>query len=127
MKKLSWFAPLTAFAAPLLAAAQTAPRNVPGGINLKVIEPYSTGIINLINGKLVPVLMAIALIVFLWGLYKYFIYHGENELEKADGRKYAMWGLIGFVIILSFWGLVNIIGATLGLTFGGSAPEFPRL
>ncbi|MDO8566903.1 MAG: pilin [bacterium] len=96
------------------------------GINLNYLTPYSSGIINLINGILVPVLMAVAFIVFLWGVYKYFIYHGASESgEKMEGRKYAMWGIIGFVIILSVWGLVAIVRGALGLPFGGSGPTPP--
>lgn len=95
------------------------------GVNLNYLTPYSDGIINLINGILVPVLMAVAFIVFLWGVYKYFIYHGANETEKMEGRKYAMWGIVGFVIILSVWGLVRIVSGALGLQLGGSSPTPP--
>ena len=97
-----------------------------GGINLEVIRPYSEGIKNVINGILMPVFMAIAFIVFLWGIFKYFIWGAENEMEKADGRKFAMWGIIGFVIILSIWGLVNIVTGALALP-NNNAPTPPRL
>jgi len=66
-----------------------------GGININYIKPYSDSIIGIINSILVPVLIAIAFIVFLWGVYKYFIYHGDSESDKMEGRKYAMWGIIG--------------------------------
>lgn len=97
-----------------------------GGINLNVIKPYSDSIIGLINTILVPVFMAIAFIVFLWGVFKYFIWGGENETEKADGRKFAMWGIIGFVIILSLWGIVNILMGALNLTTG-THPKPPTI
>jgi hypothetical protein len=106
-------------AVPLLASAQT-------GINISYITPYSSGIIGVINTILVPVLIAIAFIVFLWGVYKYFIWGAANESEKADGRKFAMWGIIGFVIILSLWGLVNLVMGTFGLSVG-TAPAFPTI
>ena len=95
------------------------------GINLSYLTPYSSGIINLINGIFVPVLMAFALITFFWGVFKYFIWNKESESEKMEGRKYAMWGIIGFVIILSLWGLVNILREALNLF--GNAPPPPKL
>lgn len=120
MKKISAFtALLVSLATPLVVAAQT-------GINVGAITPYSNGIMYVINVILVPILMAIAFIVFLWGVYKYFIYEAENESEKAEGRKFAMWGVIGFVIILSLWGIVNLLMGTLGLSVG-SAPPFPTI
>lgn len=107
-----------AFLAPLFAMAQT-------GINTGAITPYSDGIIRVINGILVPVLMAVAFIVFLWGVYKYFILGASSESDKGEGRTFAMWGIIGFVVILSVWGLVDIVINTFGLTSGGSAPKPP--
>ncbi len=72
--------------------------------------------------------MAIAFIVFLWGIFKYFIWGAENESEKAEGRKFAMWGIIGFVIIMSVWGIVNIVKDTLVPTTAGSTrPNYPTL
>lgn len=99
---------------------------MPTGINPEPIIQYSSGIIGVINGILVPVLIAIAFIVFLWGIYKYFIYGADNESDKGEGRKFAIWGIIGFVIILSLWGLVNLVMGTLGLSVG-SAPAFPTI
>jgi len=96
-----------------------------GGINLNVVEPYSKGIINLINGILVPVLMAIAFITFLWGVFKYFIYGADNETERATGKQFVLWGVIGFVVILSVWGLVAILANVFNLQLGGTAPKPP--
>ena len=97
-----------------------------GGINVNYIKPYSDSIIGIINSILVPVLMAIPFITFLWGVFKYFIWGGENESEKAEGRKFAMWGIIGFVVILSLWGLVNILMGALGLSIGNN-PKPPTI
>ena len=104
-------------ATPLSAFAQT-------GINVNAIKPYSNGIIGIINGILVPVLIAVAFIVFLYGIYKYFIAGASNESEQGEGRKFALWGIIGFVIIISVWGIVNIVMGTLGLS-AGTAPPAP--
>ncbi len=72
--------------------------------------------------------MAVAFIVFLWGIYKYFIYGASNESEKAEGRKFAMWGIIGFVVITSVWGIVNIVKSTVVPSSAGSTrPNYPTL
>lgn len=97
-----------------------------GQINLTLLQGYKTSIVNIINDILVPVLFAIAFITFFWGAFKYFIWGAENEMEKADGRKFAMWGIIGFVIILSIWGLVNLVTSTLALP-NNNPPNTPRL
>lgn len=85
----------------------------PGTVNLQWAQYYRDVVVNVVNNILVPILMAIAFIVFIYGAYKYFIYNAANESEKAEGRKFVMWGIIGFVVILSVWGLVNIVKETL--------------
>jgi hypothetical protein len=121
MKKILRFSPLIALAAPLLAAAQ-----VPAGINISAITPYSNSIIYVINYILVPVLMAVAFIVFLWGVYKYFIYGAASDTERATGKQFTFWGVIGFVVILSLWGIVNLLMGTFGLSVG-KAPPAPTI
>lgn len=120
MKKFFRFAtPFTVLVAPLFAAAQT-------GVNVSYLQNYSNGITGVINYILVPVLMAIAFIVFLYGVYKYFIQGAADEKSRVDGRQFTLWGVIGFVVILSLWGIVNIFMSTLGLSVG-TAPAYPTI
>ena len=82
-------------------------------------------ILYIINFVLVPVLFALAFIVFLYGIVlKYIFSHGDPE-KVSEGHKLLLWGLIGFVVMISLWGLVNVIANTLGL-YGISAPPPPR-
>ena len=87
---------------PSLAFAQS-------GINTTLLGNYSTGIIQAINGIIVPVLLAIAFIVFIYGIFNYFILGAAEEEKRKDGRKFTLWGIIGFVVIFSVWGLVTIV------------------
>lgn len=98
-----------------------------GSVNISVIKGYSDGIIAIINNVFVPVLFAIAFLVFIWGVYKYFILGATEEKSREDGRTFVMWSIIGFVVILSVWGLVNIVTSTFNLTTGGTGPKPPTL
>lgn len=76
-------------------------------------------IINTINNVIVPVLFAVAFIVFLWGAFQTFIV-GANDPEVATkGKSLMLWGLIGFFVMVSVWGLVNILTGTI--SFGNNA------
>ncbi len=75
-------------------------------------------IINTINNVLVPVLFAIAFIVFLWGAFQTFIVGSNNEEVKENGKNLMLWGLIGFFVMVSIWGLVNILTGTV--SFGNN-------
>lgn len=100
------------WALPLLAAAQV--RNIfeAGGI-----------ITTIINGVLVPLVFAIAFIVFIWGVFQYFIMGGHDEEAKDKGKSLMLYGIIGFFVMVSVWGLVNILVGTFNLS--ENAPRFP--
>jgi hypothetical protein len=77
-------------------------------------------------------LFAVAFIVFIWGIFEYFIAGGANEEKRKQGKSFILYGLIGFFIMMSVWGLVNVIVNTFGLGSGQnngnqSAPAYPSL
>ncbi len=76
-------------------------------------------IINTINNILVPVLFAVAFIVFLWGAFYTFILGANSEEVKEKGKNLMLWGLIGFFVMVSIWGLVNILTGTV--SFGNNS------
>ena len=75
----------------------------------------STGIIGVINDVIVPFISLLALLVFVWGIVNYFFINGGDEKKRAEGRAFALWGILGMVVIFSIWGFVNILLSTLGI------------
>lgn len=98
-----------------------------GRINTAYLSGYADSIVYVINSILVPALMAVAFIIFLYGIFKYFILHGAEEEERKEGRQYAIWGIVGFVVIFTIWSLVSIVSATFNLSSGGVPPPPPTL
>ncbi len=80
--------------------------------------------IYLIDNYLVPLLFALAFIVFIWGIFLYFIQGGSNEEKREKGRSLALWGFIGFFVMVSVWGIVNLLLGSLGLN-NSSRPDLP--
>ncbi len=62
---------------------------------------------------IMPVLIAIAVVWFIWGVIQYTISDDDEKKKKARGNIIS--GLIGLFVILAFWSLVSLIGNTLGL------------
>ena len=115
MKKLGYIS--TAFIVPLLAFAQ-------------VNSVYDAGnlVINLINNVAVPLVFAMAFIVFIWGIFLYFIQGGHDEEKRQSGKSLMLWGLIGFFVMVSVWGLVHILLGTfnVGTTLQQAYPQAPQ-
>ncbi len=88
------------------------------------IQTLLNGILNLLDQTVVPFLLAIASLVFLWGIARYFIFGGENAESQEKGKSLAMYGIMGFVIILSLWGIVNLLVSGLGLKNEPITPDY---
>ena len=98
---------LATFALPLVSFAA-----------INNISDAGSFVINTINNILVPVLFAVAFIVFLWGAFDTFILGSNDEEVKDKGKNLMLWGLIGFFVMVSVWGLVNILTGTV--SFGNN-------
>ncbi len=78
-----------------------------------------TDFIAFLNGTLVPLVFAIAFIVFLWGVFRYFIAGADNPEKRDSGRQFVVYGIVGFFLMLSVWGLVNLLMGTFNLDTNG--------
>ncbi|MCX6719390.1 MAG: hypothetical protein NTZ38_03395 [Candidatus Taylorbacteria bacterium] len=61
-------------------------------------------------------LMGLAVLMFVWYVIQFFI--KPSDKDRTEGSKYIMYSVIGFFVILSFWGIVNILQNTFGLNYG---------
>ena len=66
--------------------------------------------------EVVPVLVALALIYFLWGVSQW-ILNLNNEEKMREGRTRTIWGLVALFFIVSIGGIIAILMNTF--FFGG--------
>ncbi len=111
-KSITTLAVLAIFALPFFAMAATSINN---------ITDVGQFIIGIINNVLVQVLFAVAFIVFVWGVFSVFILGANDEEKKGKGKKLMLYGLVGFFVMVSVWGLVHILTGSVSLG-GGSGP-----
>ena len=62
---------------------------------------------------IIPVLIALGVLYFLWGVVSYVI--ADEEEAKKKGRDRMIFGIIGLVVIVGLWGLVKIVTNTFGI------------
>lgn len=110
MKKvLQRFAPLV-FLAPLFVFA------APG--DMAPASSFIKNIIAFMNDTLVPAIFALGFLVFLWGMFQTFILGGDDEEKQRKGKQIILYTVAGFVVMISLWGIVNLIAMSLDLTDG---------
>ncbi len=60
--------------------------------------------------SLVPIIVSLALIVFLWGIFQ--LVRSNNEDARKDAIKIITFGIIALFVMVSVWGLVAILSNT---------------
>lgn len=105
--------PIAAYLLPVLAFAQTGAAEIIGKVS---------DILNLI----IPLIIGLAVVVFLWGVLKY-VTAGESD-DKSAARGLMIYGIIAIFVMVSVWGLVNLLIGTFELdnSIPGDIPEVPR-
>jgi uncharacterized membrane protein YidH (DUF202 family) len=76
----------------------------------EIITRVNTNIVN----PFIVLMLAVAFVIFLWGVVSYF-QNVDNAEERATGLKHMIWGVIGFAIMLSFKGIIAIIKNLIGV------------
>jgi hypothetical protein len=66
-----------------------------------------------IMGLLIPMALAAALLAFFWGLTMYLYSNGENA---EAGRSIMINGVLALFVMVSIWGIVQLIQRTLGIS-----------
>lgn len=80
------------------------------------INTFITRISTFINNTLIPLIFGIALLVFIWGMFRFFIYGAHKDDEREKGKNLMIYALVGFVLMVSIWGIVNLVAGGLGFT-----------
>jgi len=97
-------------ALPQLAAAQLATKGGGGPLEVLLVN-----IMVFANDILIPFIIGIGFLFFVWGMFKYFILGGADEEKKTQGRSLMVNATLGFVVIIIFWGIVNLLTSSSGL------------
>ncbi len=76
---------------------------------------FVEGLVELINNFLIPLVIAFAVLAFIWGVFKYFIAGADDEEKRASGRYLMLYAIIGFVVIVTLWSIIGFVISGLGL------------
>ena len=104
MKYMKTVVFLVAVLLPIGASAQYEISGVDG------IMPFIAGIINMVF----PILVSIAVFFIAWSIFVFILNAGDPE-KRSQGGKRIFWGVIGVFLMLSVWGLVNILRSSIEL------------
>lgn len=102
--------------APVMALAQEA--------DLSGVERLIDSIGGIIN-SILPVLFALALVYFFWGLVKYIQAAGDAK-AASEGKSIMIYGVIALAVMVTIYGLIAWLQSTLGIE-GGQTIVIPTV
>lgn len=68
----------------------------------------------IIGKSVIPLIFALAVASFVWGVVQYVI-NSDEEAKRAKGRSFMIWGILALTVMVSIWGLVAIFGDTFNI------------
>ena len=80
-------------------------------------------IIQSILNIVIPLLITIAVVYFIWGVIQYTISQDEEAKKGARGK--IIMGLIGLFVIVAFWGILNVLSRTIGVSSDNTPGGLP--
>ena len=74
----------------------------------------------------VPFIIALTVVVILWGIFNYVAKGGEEE-KRTEGKRFIVYGIIGLFLMTSVWGLVNILVKSFEIDNTIDVKRIPRV
>ncbi len=84
-------------------------------------------ILTFTNNILIPFIIGIGFLVFVWGMFQFFIAGGANDEAKEKGKSLMIYATLGFVLIIVFWGIVNLLANSTGVQNQNIDPLVPKV
>jgi len=103
---------LAAIAIPYTAHAQTTLFTILGAVLVAI-------------NLAIPVVVSLAILLFLWGLAKY-IFRTDTVEGKEAAKSIMVWGIVTIFVMVALWGFVNLLQVLSGVD-DLSSPIWPQI
>ena len=122
-KRLIVLSGLVLASTPFLALAQVSTSTSCNGPQIQnTIQAVICKIGEIMN-TIIPILIVLGVVYFVWGVVSYMISADEEQKEK--GRDKIIYGIIGLVVIVGMWGLVRLVTNTFDLKNNSQGIQAP--
>lgn len=79
------------------------------------LQYYLADIVWFINTAIIPLLIAVAFLFFIFNVVRFFIASADSPRGRESAQMLALYGLGAFVILFAFWGIIGFLAGGLGL------------
>jgi len=79
------------------------------------LQSMIPNVLTFLSSVVVPFLIGIAFLFFVANVIRYFVIESTAEDGRKKAKALAIYGVAAFVIIVIFWGVVNMLVSSTGL------------
>lgn len=84
------------------------------------VDSFVASINRIIINPIIVFLFGLAVVYFLYGIFQ-FVANGNDEEARTKGKSHMIWGVIGMVIMMGVFAILNMIMSTFNIS--GINPE----
>ena len=77
-----------------------------------IMNRFVTYIIN----PAILIVFTLGFFLFIYGLVE-FLWNLSEGGENKEGKQHMLWGIVGMLIMVSVWGILDILDGTFGLDY----------
>ena len=81
------------------------------------IQEAVPAVLRFFNNALIPFLIGIGFIFFVINVVRYFVIGGTTDDGQKKAKNLAIYSVAALVVLVVFWGLVNLLAKSLGLGY----------
>lgn len=81
------------------------------------IQEAVPAVLRFFNNTLIPFLIGIGFLFFVINVVRYFVIGGTTDDGKKKAKNLAIYSVAALVVLVVFWGTVNILANSLGLGY----------
>lgn len=74
-----------------------------------------TNLLKFGNEVVIPFIIGIGFLVFVWGMFQYFVAGGASDESREKGKRLMINATVAFVVIIIFFGAINLLTSSTGL------------
>ena len=79
------------------------------------LQNFFRGLMTFFDSTLIPFLFGIAFLIFVINVVRYFVAGAGNKDAQESAKSIALYGVMAFVFLSIFWGIVNMLADSTGL------------
>ncbi|USN91794.1 MAG: hypothetical protein H6782_02885 [Candidatus Nomurabacteria bacterium] len=87
------------------------------------LQTFLVSFVKFLSDVVIPFLMAVAFLFFIINVIRFFVFGSTNEEGRDKAKALAVYGVFAFVMMVIFWGIINLLSSSFGL--GGKNSPTP--